>query len=76
MKCFYCKSELEVSTTTHVAELENCIVIIKNVPCMKCEQCGEVVYSGAVAKRLDEILDSFEKAMTEIAIVNYTGSVA
>lgn len=76
MKCFYCKSNMTESTTTHVAELKNCIVIIKNVPCIKCEQCGETAYSGAVARRIDEILDTFEKAMTEIAVVNYSGSAA
>ncbi len=40
MKCFFCKSDMENGFTTHVAELEKCIVIIKNVPCMKCDQCG------------------------------------
>lgn len=76
MKCFYCKSDMETYTTTHVAEIGNCIVIIKNVPCFKCTQCGEVIYSGKVAKRLDEILDGCEKIMTEIAVVNYTNSAA
>lgn len=46
MKCFFCKSDMENGVTIHVAELDNCIVVIKNVPCMKCGQCGETVYSG------------------------------
>ena len=36
MTCFYCKGDMTESTTTHFAELKNCIVIIKNVPCYKC----------------------------------------
>ena len=43
MTCFFCKGEMKPSTTIHTVQLENCVVVIKNVPCMKCEQCGEVV---------------------------------
>ena len=42
MNCFYCKGDMVPDFTTHVAELENCIVIIKHVPCLKCSQCGEL----------------------------------
>lgn len=72
MKCFYCKADMEKSTTTYVCELKNCIVIIKNVPCMKCTQCGETAFSGDIAKRIDEILDNFQKIMTEVAIVDFS----
>lgn len=33
MTCFFCKGNLENSTTTHMIELEHCILIVKNVPC-------------------------------------------
>ncbi|MCL1823816.1 MAG: YgiT-type zinc finger protein, partial [Oscillospiraceae bacterium] len=33
---------MESSQHTHFSELDNCMVIIKNVPCFKCSQCGEV----------------------------------
>ena len=62
------------STTTRVAELGNCIVVIKNVPCLKCDQCGEVFVNGEVAARLEQIVAGFEKALTEIAVVNYTAA--
>lgn len=76
MKCFFCKSDMENGVTTHVAELEKCIVIIKNVPCMKCDQCGETVYSGDVVQKIEEILEKCENAMTEVAIVNYKDMAA
>lgn len=72
MICFFCKSAMEESTTIHTVEINNCIVVIKNVPCMKCPQCGETVINGEVAIRLEEIISSFEKAFTEVAIVNYS----
>ena len=40
--CMYCKNSTTVaSTTTHVVNYNNCIIVIKNVPCLECEQCGE-----------------------------------
>ena len=40
--CMYCKNSTTVnSTTTHVVNYKNCIIVIKNVPCLECEQCGE-----------------------------------
>ena len=46
MTCFFCKGEMKPSTTIHTVQLKNCVVVIKNVPCLKCEQCGEVVLSA------------------------------
>lgn len=74
MTCFYCKGSMSEGTTTHFAQLDNCYVIIKNVPCMKCNQCGETVYTAAVAQRLEQIIDGFAKALTEIAVVNYSAA--
>ena len=73
---FFCKGDMKESTTTHFAELEKCIVIIKNVPCTKCTQCGEVVYSGTVIARLEKIIDELSGILTEIAVVNYSDQVA
>ena len=65
MTCFFCKGNLENSTTTHMIELEHCILIVKNVPCHRCDQCGEITLSS-------DVMDSlFESAMTEVAVVNY-----
>lgn len=55
--CMYCKNSTTVnSTTTHVVNYKNCIIVIKNVPCLECEQCGEKYYTDEVAERLETIL--------------------
>ena len=41
MTCFYCKGNIESSTTTYMTDYQGCYIIIKNVPCEKCSQCGE-----------------------------------
>ena len=76
MDCFFCKGHMKPSFTTHFTELSHCMIIIKHVPCMKCEQCGEVVYDGGVLTQLDKIIDAPEENLTEIAVVNYPGRVA
>lgn len=72
MTCFFCKGSMTESTTIHTVQLKNCIVVIKNVPCQKCEQCGEVIINAEVASRIEEIVSRFEQVLTEIAVVNYS----
>lgn len=50
--CMYCKN----STTTHVVNYNNCTIIIKNVPCLECTQCGEKYYIDEVAEHLEDIV--------------------
>jgi len=64
------------STTTHVVDLGARLIIVRNVPCLKCEQCGEIAYIGTVAKQLEGIVEMLQTAMTEIAVVNYADKVA
>jgi len=72
MKCLSCKNgEMEVSVTTYFADLKNCMIIIKNVPCYKCEQCGEILFSSAVAEKLDILMDKSETLASELTIMEY-----
>jgi len=79
LKCFYCKGDMKNETTAYTAELrDNRIVVIKNVPCMKCEQCGETVINGTVALELEKILKKKKcrDIMTEVAVISYSDSAA
>lgn len=71
--CIYCKCKTTISSsTTHVVNYKNCIIIIKNVPCEECEQCGEKYYSNEVAKRLENLVNIAKQLMQEIAIIDYS----
>jgi YgiT-type zinc finger domain-containing protein len=76
MKCFLCKGELQEATTNFMIDVDNCFIIVKNVPSQVCSQCGEVSYSDEVAARLERIVKAVRKAVSEVAIVNYQDSVA
>ncbi len=76
MSCLFCKGDIEDKNTTFMVDLDNTIVIVKNVPSHVCEQCGEVSYGDEVMEHLQAIMDSVRTAITEIAVVNYAERVA
>ena len=76
MNCFMCKGKLEEKNTTFMVELDNCFIIIKNVPSLVCEQCGEVLYSNEVSKQLEKLVNAVRNSITEITIINYSEKVA
>ena len=76
MNCFMCNGKLEEKNTTFMVELDNCIIIIKNVPSLVCEQCGEVSYSNEVSKQLEKLVNAVRNSITEITIINYSEKVA
>ena len=76
MICQLCRGEMKPSTTIHTVQLKNCVVVIKNVPCMKCEQCGEDVLSADTVARIERILHTVKKAVAEITVVNFPDCAA
>lgn len=73
MTCFTCKGgHLKEEFKTYVATLENCVIIVKHVPSLVCQQCGEVYYNHDVMLQLEKIVDKMEKLVQEVAIVEYS----
>lgn len=72
MKCIECGANAKKSTSTSVTDLGNCLVIVRNVPCYKCEECNEIIYTADVVKKLELIIGSAKKLMQDISIVDYS----
>lgn len=73
MKCMSCKyGDMKEAKTTYFSALNNGYVIIENVPCLKCDQCGEEFFTVSTAEKIDDILDSIEKIASKIFILDYT----
>lgn len=72
MVCFLCKGNIEKSTTTYMTEYNGRFIIIKNVPCTKCTQCGEEYLNGVTFEKIEEIIARVKGALTELAIVDFT----
>ena len=69
----FCKCDtMKKSTSTHVVNYKNCVIIVKNVPCEECEQCGEKYYTDEVAEKLEMIVNSAKQLAQEISVMDYT----
>jgi YgiT-type zinc finger domain-containing protein len=71
MRCFFCKSELEHKKSVFTVELDNCIIVIKDVPTDICEKCGQRSYNDEVAARIEEITEQTRDSLTEIVVVHF-----
>ena len=77
MNCFYCKGELQETTTKFIVDIDDCVVIVKNVPAMICKQCGEKSFDDKTMERLEMIVNSVRNSLIrEVAIVEYSDRVA
>ena len=76
MKCISCGAKTSQSTTTDVTDLGSCLVIVRNVPCHKCSDCNEIIYTADVVKRLETIVATAKTTVNDIAIVDYNHKVA
>lgn len=59
------------STTTYFTDFNHCMLIIKNVPCFECEQCGDVVFSASVHRKIEHIVATVKKLTSELTILEY-----
>lgn len=72
MLCMKCGKPAVKGFTTDVTDLGNCLIIVRNVPCYKCVECDEVIYTADVVKRLEEIITRSSMLMSEISIIEYS----
>ncbi|MBQ7605088.1 MAG: type II toxin-antitoxin system MqsA family antitoxin [Firmicutes bacterium] len=71
--CMFCKCDtVKQSYTTHVVNYKNCIIIIKNVPCEECVQCGEKYYTDEVAEKIEKIVNNAKQQMQELSVLDYS----
>ena len=71
--CMLCKCDtVKQSTTTHVVNYKGSVIVIKNVPCEECEQCGEILYTDEVAESLEEIVNTAKKLLQEVSVLDYS----
>jgi len=62
---------MEEGTTVFTAQLETCLVVIKNVPCLECSQCGETEIDDKTMVILERIIETCKKLVQEVAVVDY-----
>lgn len=72
MKCLSCGAAAQKGYTTSVTDLGKCLIIVRNVPCYKCSECNEVIYTADVVQRLEHIIEEAQKPMQQLSIIDYS----
>lgn len=78
MRCHFCRGNLEKSTTEFMEKMDNFIVVIENIPCEKCSQCGEAYFTDEVAEKIEQILDSIQMISSSltVTVIDYANTAA
>ena len=50
---------------------KECLIIVRNVPCYKCSECSEVIYTGDIVRKLEKIIADAKKKYSEISVIDY-----
>jgi len=58
MKCPFCKGDMKEGKTSLPYEIGERLIVVRNVPALVCEQCGEVFIEMKVAKKVEKIVNS------------------
>ena len=72
MKCIRCGNETYKSTTTEAVEFGTGVLVIRNIPCYKCEMCDEIHFTGDVVKQLEQIITAAKQRMEQLSVVDYS----
>ena len=71
MKCHVCGSEMtRVQTDLPFKVSETTIVIVKALPVLQCESCGEYLLEDPVLQRVDAILEGAD-GRAELEVFRY-----
>lgn len=72
MKCPECGATATKGFTTSVTDLGKCLIIVRNVPCYKCNECNEIVYTADVVQHLERIIETAKNLMQQISVIDYS----
>jgi YgiT-type zinc finger domain-containing protein len=71
MICHNCGGKLEKITTDLPFKVRhNCIVIIKELPVLQCQNCNEYLIEDSVMEKVDRLLKEIDKT-AELEVLSY-----
>ena len=76
MKCIECGHDLKESRKTYVANLDNCVIIIKNVPAKVCEFCNEIYYTDDIFTKIEDIVEQLQHMVNDVVVIDYSKPAA
>ena len=74
--CPTCREAMEAKRIRHVQTWGDHVVVFENVPAEVCGRCGEVLFTGPIVDRLNQVLWSMGPATRTIEVPVYDLSAA
>ena len=72
MKCMRCGKPAYRSVTSEAIELGFSLLVVRNIPCYKCEECDEIFYTGDVVQKVESIIADAKRLMQDIRVIDFT----
>lgn len=69
--CPLCGRLKKKGTTTFTADMENTLVVIRNVPATLCSLCGNEWLSDEAAKSVESIVEEAKKIHRQVEVTQY-----
>ena len=76
MSCFKCNGDLEEKKVNYVVDLDNTIIIIKEVPARVCTDCGEQYFDDEASANIENIVNQLKSLSAEVTVVKYNANIA
>ena len=71
--CNACLSDEKIETkTTFTVEYNECLIVVKNVPCYECPRCGEIIFSDKVSEKLEALVEPVKMIKPELSVIDYS----
>jgi len=76
--CIFCKGKLNQDKTDYIENNKNLVVLVRDVPCEKCGQCGETYFDNSTVQMLEHVLNKVQHISSEITltVMDYEKNVA
>ena len=71
VRCVFCKGEMREGEVNVPVDLEDRFILIKGVPALICQECGEYFVSDEVMERLESIVEEAKSRNVEIEILRF-----
>ena len=57
--CNRCDTKMDVKTTKVTSVESNAVRVVKDVPCLECPSCGQIIYEQAVEEYLEQYVSDW-----------------
>ncbi len=74
--CPLCGGRKSLGKTTYTVDLGSGLIVVRDVPAMVCDQCGEDWIAAETARRLQELVAEARRTKRQVEILAYEEAAA